>query len=70
MKPQEQVPRAPVVVDTLLRTKGVLNVHLKHRVVACDSVFSPSNWVKIGLAPFELLRTLDMPIKMDNVWLS
>ena len=66
VKLQGQVPRAPVVVDGLMRTEGLLNVYLKHRVVACPSVFSPTKWVKRCLSPYELLRAFDMPMKMDK----
>ena len=63
------LPRAPVVVDQLLRQEGLLDMYHRMRLVACPSVFSKTKWVKRLLTPYELLRAFDIPITMDAVLL-
>ena len=62
---QGAFPRAPVVVNGLLRSDGLLDVFHHDRFLACPSVFSKKKWVKSHLMPYELLRTYDIPITMD-----
>ena len=62
---QGGVPRAPIVVDSLLRQEGLLDVFHRDRLVACPSVFVKSRWVKRSLTASELLRAYDFPITLD-----
>ena len=62
---QGGVPRAPIVVDSLLRQEGLLDVFHRDRHVACPSVFAKSGWVKRSLTASELLRAYDFPVTLD-----
>ena len=64
------VPRAPIMVDGLLRQEGLLDVFHQGRLVACSSVFSATKWVMRSLSPYELLRAFDFPITLDTRLLS
>ena len=37
---QDGVPRAPIILDSLLRQEGLLDVFHRDRLVACPSIFA------------------------------
>ena len=64
------VPRAPVVLDGLLRGDGLFDVFRPRIEIACRSVFSPTKWVRRQLSPEEFLRTFDVPAMLVDHFLA
>ncbi len=68
--PREPWPTGPIYRNGLLHPEGLLDVTRPKEHIACRSVFKQSGWVRRALMPAEWLRAYDMPLCLDEYWLS
>lgn len=57
-------PRAPIVVDGLLRQEGLFDVHLPGALLARPSCFKKTGWVRGKLTAKEFLHAHDVPLSL------